>query len=337
MAKKKKEILQEKTHTPSKKQLATISIILTFVIALGSIIFFLFLQSPDVKFSLNAAIIDQLGEEFPNPTFVKNVTTILETHGFNVTHHNKTLDVNFFKGLAKYNYGIIILRVHSALREDNSTVDLFTSEEFADYKHRPERENGLLVRGELLYAPGKLYFAITSKFIENLEGRFPKSIVIAMGCWSLKQGCEEMAMAFIEKGAKAYVGWTDIVLPRDTDYETVKLLKMLLNENRTLAYAVTRTKEYTYRGDNKTVYTQMIFYPQTAENLTISELIAEAKVSSALTALSNAKNLSSFLIANASENKRIFKSQLILCNVSKLLHKAGYAENHLINYFLEVF
>jgi hypothetical protein len=29
-----------------------------------------------------------------------------------------------------------------------------------------------------------------------------------------------MAMAFIDKGAKAYVGWTELVLAKGTDHET---------------------------------------------------------------------------------------------------------------------
>jgi hypothetical protein len=303
MTKKGKVTRKEKKRF-SSKQLMVISIIIASIIALGSVLSFLLSQKPEV-FSLRAAIIDQLEEEFPNPSFVENVTNLLTTRGFNVTYYDKTLDVNFFRGLANNRYGIIILRVHSALREDNKTVDLFTSEEFKSYNHGPERENGLLVRGEFLYT-NKSYFAITSKFIESLEGGFPKSIVIAMGCWSLKLGCEQMAMAYIDKGAKAYVGWTDIVLPKDTDSETFRLLQMLLNENRTLVDAVSRTNGYTYHGGNQTFYSHMRFYPSSEENLTISKLITEAKVSSSVTAFDSAKNFSNILIVNTIRKPKDF-------------------------------
>jgi len=295
----KKEITNRKTQQPSQKRFLALSVVLVVLIAFGSIVFFLFLRSSEVTFSLNAAIIDQLGEEFPNPTFVENATTILKTHGFNVYYQNETIDVNFFKGLAKNNYGIVILRVHSALREDNSTVDLFTSEKYDYNKYLSERENGLLTMGEYLYSPGKYYFAIAPLFINNLEGRFPKSVVIAMGCWSLKPECEQMAIAFIDKGVKAYVGWTDIVFPQDTDYETIRLLKMLLNENETLADAISQTKEYTYYG----VHTRMGFYPPSAGNLKISELIAETKLSSSLAAFNSVINFYSLLIINTSERE----------------------------------
>ena len=299
MAKKKKETAQQKTWMPSKKHLVAILIVLTLIISLCSVVFFLFLQPSEVAFSLNAAIIDQLGESDPslsNPTFVESVTNLLEDRNFTVTYYNKTLDVDFFKGLAEYNYGIIVLRVHSALREDNSTVDLFTSEKYASGKHEWERDHGLIVMGKYLNR-SEYYFAITSLFINNLVGRFPKSIIIAMGCWSLKPGCAQMAKAFLDKGAIAYVGWTDIVFPQDTDQETATLLEMFLAKNETLAYAVEQTKPHTYPAYGIT--SGMIFYPPSASvgDLKISDLIAEAKNSKTLTTFNNLGQ-SSFLIAN---------------------------------------
>jgi len=281
MGKKKEAALKEKRRF-SNKQLAILSTILVSIIVLGSVFSFLLLQKPN-KFSLNAAIIDQLGKEFPNPQFVDNVTDILTAAGFNVTYHESNeLNVTFFKGLAKYNYGIIILRVHSALRDDNSTVDLFTTEPFDEYAHVEDQKNKLLVMGILNYSRDqKEYFAITSKFIESLEGTFPKSIVIAMGCWSLKSGCEQMAKAFINKGAKAYIGWTDVVLPKHTDNETIILLNMLLNNDYPLGFAVSKTRRYTYSSDGQTVTTQLHFYPASTDiyNLKISDMIAEVKAS----------------------------------------------------------
>jgi len=311
MAKKKREIQKEKTRIPSKKHLVAILIVLTLVITLCSVVFFLFLQPSEVAFSLNAAIIDQLGESDPllsNSTFVESVTNLLEGRNFTVAYYNKTLDVNFFKRLAEYNYGIIVLRVHSALREDNSTVDLFTSEKYDPNKYRSERENGLLARGEYLYAPGKYYFAIAPLFISNLVGRFPKSIIIAMGCWSLKPACEQMAKAFIDKGAKAYVGWTDIVLPKDTDHETAGFLDMFLAKNKTLAYAVANRIHY-YRDPsaNINVTSRMKFYPSSPSvgDLKISDLIAEAKSSKTFTTFNNLE-LFSFVIANINLESKDF-------------------------------
>jgi hypothetical protein len=294
MAKERSSVPQQNSWVSSKKKLITISIILISVIVLAPILYMQFAKTSNIPFSLNAAIVDQLGKEFPNPSFVKNATEILETEGFNVTYYNQTIDVNFYRGLAEGNYGIIILRAHSALREGNSTVDLFTSEEFNDsvpaqYLAELESQPPLLVRGEFLYRPGTYYFAITSAFIEDLQGVFPKSVVIAMGCWSLKPGLEQtMPKAFIDKGARAYIGWTDLVLPNDTDNETLRLLRMFLNENKTLAEATFQTHKYLYKSGNTTILSRMNFYPESASNLKISELITKARTTSALIAFDSA-------------------------------------------------
>lgn len=278
MKKRKEKVLQEKKLF-SNKQLILLSFALAAIIILGFLLSSFLLQTQEVKFSLKAAIIDQLGKEFPNPQFKDNITAILTAAGFSVAYHkSEELDVNFFKSLAKYNYGIIILRAHSALRDDNSTVDLFTSEPFKEYLHVQELNNGLLVRGVLNYSQGPdEYFGLTSMFIESLEGTFPKSIVIAMGCWSLKPECQQMAEAFIKKGAKAYIGWTDVVSSEHTDGETVKLLSRLLKYDETIGEAV-----YWAFSDwcFYPIVSDMGYHPESAGGLKISSLITEAKSSS---------------------------------------------------------
>ncbi|MDH5459435.1 MAG: hypothetical protein OEW71_00155 [Candidatus Bathyarchaeota archaeon] len=296
-----------KEKRTSDKKLLVLSMGLVTIIILGFLVYKTFFQTPEIKFSLKAAIIDQLEQHFPKPEFNETVTNLLGNLGFNVSYYGyETINVAFYKELAKHDYGIIILRAHSALREDNKTVDLFTSEEYDATKYSWERKNGLLTKGNYtreLELEGKFYFAITPKFIESLEGYFPKSVVIAMGCSSLKPECEEMAEAFIKKGAKAYVGWTEIVLPEDTDDETVRLLKMLLIENRTLADATDGIyREYKEYGTGKIIISRMKFYPPSVGDLKISELIAEAKASSttATVTFNDLGDIMSFLITNTS-------------------------------------
>ena len=269
------------------------------VVSLISATFLLQTRPQTVSFSLKAGIIDQLGEELPNPLFVNNATTILESHGFNVTYHNGTIDVRlpllpswlrqirfnvtyhngtidvaFFKNLASYNYGVIVIRAHAALRDDNSTVDLFTSEPYSSSAHREEQENGLLVEGFLNYTqPPREYFAITSKFIESLQGSFPRSVVIAMGCNTLLPGLQGMAEAFYEKGAEAFIGWAGYVLDANTDSETMKLLESLIVDNQTIGSAV-------HDRFDEDIGSRMAYYPQTAQNLKISDLVSSLSDSS---------------------------------------------------------
>lgn len=256
----------------TKKRVALISAVLTLVVLALAAGFFLFPRPSEPQFSMNAAIIDQLSDELPNPTFVENATSILAASGFNVTYYNRTLDVEFFKELGKLNCGIVILRAHSALRNDSSAVDLFTSEKFQASTHRTEIESGLIVRGTLsITGPPQDYFAATYKLIETLDGDFPKSIVIAMGCWGLKPGLEStLADAFVRKGAEAFVGWTDLVGYSHTDTETTKLLERLLVLNKTIDEAVSGSlTDPTYGG-------KMRYYPAVSGGLRVSDLIAEA-------------------------------------------------------------
>jgi len=125
----------------------------------------------------------------------------------------------------------------------------------------------------------------------------------------LKPGYYGMAQAFINRGAKAYVGWNETVLPTDTDYETAKFLEMFLGENKTLASAIDITGRHTYHDPsiNITVTSRMDFYPPlpSVGDLKISDLIAEAKGSKTLTAFNNLGE-SSFLIANVNLKSKGF-------------------------------
>jgi hypothetical protein len=200
---------------------------------------------------------------------------------------SENVTVPFYEKLVEGDYGIIIFRAHSAMRVDQPIVDLFTSEEYDENKYYEYRSGGFLSKAEYLVPlgqeTGQFYFAITPNFIERL-GSFPKSIIIAMGCSSLN--VSGMAQAFINKGAKAYVGWTNVVLPNDTDYETTKFLEMFLGENRTLATSIAITSPHNYHDPEKdiSVISQMDFYPvlPSVGDLRISDLIAEARGSKTL-------------------------------------------------------
>lgn len=278
------------------KRLLVLSIGLSAIIVLSLVAYKTLFQTP--KFSLKAAIVDQLSEHFPNEAFKNETIKLLKDAGFDVSYFaSESVNVTFYTELAKSAYGIIILRTHSALRANETVVDLFTSEPYDKSKYIDYRSNGLLTKGEYLVpfgqTTGDFYFAITPKFIESF-GDFPKSIIVAMGCWSLKY--YGMAQSFLKKGANAYVGWTDIILSNDTDHETAKFLEMLLDKNETLENSVGITDQHIYHGESETITSRMELYPLSAKDLKLSDLIAEAKSSQTSTGLNNLK-WSLFLIA----------------------------------------
>jgi hypothetical protein len=280
MKSKKKQIPEEKKLF-SNKRLAILTVVLVAVIVSGFLLFRLFTQAPEVAFSFKAAIIDQVGEDLPSSPssahkFNETVTNLLENAGFNVSYHkSESITVNFYKELAKDNYGIIILRAHSALREGETLVDFFTSEEYEEDNTYTD-----VTKGNYSWQPGKFYFAITPKFIENLEGYFPKSIIIAMGCWSLKPNYEEMADAFIKKGARAYIGWTDSIGLSYSDNSTIKFLQDLVN-NKTISYAINHCNQI----HDPEFPGILSYYPSGIGNYRLSDFTAEANLSSLFLAI----------------------------------------------------
>jgi hypothetical protein len=327
---------------PNKRLLA-LSISLSVIIIFGVVTYKMLFPNQESKFSLKAAIVDQLSEHFLNSAFNVTVTNLLDGAGFNVSYFSsEKITVEQYKEIVEGDYGIIIFRAHSALREDGTAVDFFTSEEFDENKYYDYLMDGLLSIAEyrvpLGNSSGKFYFAITPNFIEHL-GHFPHSIIIAMGCSSLN--VTGMAQTFIAKGAKAYIGWTEVVLPNDTDRETTKFLEMFLGENKTLGSSIAVTIPYDYYDPNqqKTVTTRVDFYPvqSSVRDLRISDLIAEARDSKNSMTFSNSETLS-FIIALFSLNQKTslqvrLSYLLIDGSVLKLSYKADFAVDHPINWF----
>lgn len=234
------------------------------------------------RFSMKAVIVDQLSLDFPNNAFVDNATVMLQNYGFNVSYvSNQSVTVDFFHELAKGNYGVIVLRTHTAMRNDTGvkTVDIFTSELFSASKHVAELDNGQLVRGILNYSGEKDYFAVTSDFIRNVAGSFPKSVIVMMGCWSNKPQYNQVAQAFVSKGATVCTGWSEMVTPEKTDTETLEVMQSIL-QNETIEDSIELAHaSYVYYDENgNRIVSKIEFYPQTSEAaaLRLSGLVAEA-------------------------------------------------------------
>ncbi len=303
MKTKKKQISKGKKMF-SNKRLLILVMSLVIMIVSSFLLFQFLIQTPETEFSFKAAIIDQIGETFPsNPEsaheFNETVTNLLENAGFNVSYHeSKSITVDFFRGLAKYNYGMIIIRGHSAQRGENEkiTVDFFTSERFDANKYGSMQRDGLLSRGNYTWESGKFYFAITPKFIEHLEGSFPKSVVIAMGCWSLEPNSEEMADAFIQKGAEAYIGWTNMTGMSHSDSSTIRFLEYFLVDNMTIRKAIDECNKVL---DPEWSPVRFSYYPSRIGDYKLSDFTIDAVLNTFLFAaqtrlLSRSKKLHNF-------------------------------------------
>jgi hypothetical protein len=88
---------------------------------------------------------------------------------------------------------------------------------------------------------GLAFFGIGEDFVSHsMKGQFKNTTVIMMGCSSFEK--DDLAQAFIEKGATAYCGWsTEVNLKYDEDV-TFKLLDSIF-ELKSVAAAVTTTMQ----------------------------------------------------------------------------------------------
>jgi hypothetical protein len=223
-----------------------------------------------------AAIIDQLYLDNPNQNMTQTITQYLEDYGFQVDiYQGNDVTVNFYRNLAKDGYNLIIIRGHSgAMRyenvsERNSTgTYLFTTESYSTLKYPIEQLNGEIVEASL-ESDQPSFFAIGPKFItNNIKGKFNNTVVIIDGCSGLYS--QDLANAFIAKGATAYLAWDAYVHLDYVDTATLSLINNLCSTNVTVAKAVDLTM--IGNGPDPESNAALKYYPNDIGNLSVREL-----------------------------------------------------------------
>jgi len=235
---------------------------------------------------LKAAIIDQLSltvEANLTKTFKENATNILKQANFTVDYYSgEKVTVNFYANLPLQNYKIIILRVHSTAGQRiggkliPSFTVLFTSERYEETKYIEQQRTVQLVRVYYTtpYGEGESYFGITPNFVkQSMKGSFSNATILLMGCEGFNQ---ETAQAFVEKGAKVYIGWNASVSAPHTDLATIHLLRHLTIEKLDVETAVTETMNEV--DPDPTYHSQLMFYPLEAGSYIIQNLISNSEV-----------------------------------------------------------
>ena len=226
-----------------------------------------------------AAIVDQLYLLEANPTFIEKTTEILESYGFTVDlWQGEEITVEFYRELPKQGYKLIVFRVHSGLLlalvtahqlVPSETTYLFTGETYTTTKYVSEQLTDR-VSNALMTTEYPLVFAVNSEFIRNdLNGDFDNTVIIAMGCESYY--FDDMADAFIEKGASVYMGWNGVVSLDYTDNATLDLISNLCIENMTVERGIAKTM--TKLGFDPYFRAYMKLYPAKSGKQTIRELI----------------------------------------------------------------
>jgi hypothetical protein len=182
-----------------------------------------------------AAIVDQLSLTFPNQTFIDSATSILKRVGYTVDYYpGENVTVEFYRNVQRSGYRIIIFRVHTT-----GHGAFFTSEDYSTSSHVWEQLKEQLWKVSYDGNP-PFYFGIPPSFVKScMNGRFNETVILAMGCTTLQ--FDDMANAFIEKGARVYVGWTGTVSASHTDTATTHLLQHLLLDKQPIMSAISQT------------------------------------------------------------------------------------------------
>ncbi|MFP3985816.1 MAG: hypothetical protein ACLFU9_07650 [Candidatus Bathyarchaeia archaeon] len=258
---------RKKTAKKSLNQKLLRSVILVTLILLASLVaYYLFFLSHQENWT--AAIVDQLSvqEELKNQTFIDNCNSTLTAAGYDVNYYpGDDVTVNFYRDLPSKGGKIIILRTHSAVRNNTNFVDLFTSEKFDDRKHLSYEDQ--ISHAQFLVYPYTEYFAIGPTFVDrSMRGRFDSDcVIILMGCDGLKS--TTMAEALVGKGAKVVIGWTGLIDLTDTDKVTLELLERLLSGSTIFGAVDWINKNFYQILEHLPRFgAKLAYYPETAED-----------------------------------------------------------------------
>ena len=175
--------------------------------------------------SKRAVLIDPLSETLPDSYFVQTTTTLLTSAGYLVDYYGpNNSTVQLFQDLPLKGYGLVIIRAHTS-------PAIFTGEPYSSTKYVLEQLTDQLEDGTASMTGFR--FAITDQFVRlSMHGTFKNSIIVNMGCSGLAPD-RQMAAAFLDKGAGAYVGWDGAVSVTHTDAGIVSFVQGLTNGQST--------------------------------------------------------------------------------------------------------
>ncbi len=113
-------------------------------------------------------------------------------------------------------------------------------------------------------------FGITSRFVTgSMLGRFDGTVIIMMGCGGIY--LTDLAHAFIDKGASAYLAWDLSVLLPYVDEATPYLMAQLCSERATIIEAVDSTMYVI--GPDPEYEAELQYYPPGTGDKTLEELL----------------------------------------------------------------
>ena len=222
-----------------------------------------------------AAIIDQLCVLQPNQTLLDQLTQELEDYGFAVDiYQGDEITVDFYRSLPELGYKIIIFRAHSGLLSSKEGVvnktSLFTNEPYSETRHVKEQLSDQLAMARI-DKNHPYVFSIRDKFVtQSIKGKFNNTAIIMMGCSCLF--IDDLAQAFIDKGASVYLAWGATVGLGYVDQATSYLMEQLCTNKLTVQEAVKNTMATI--GPDPQYGARLKYFPPQSADKTLEELLA---------------------------------------------------------------
>jgi hypothetical protein len=254
-----------------------LAIALVMLVALlPGLLFFSGCATQKVVGEPRALIIDQLFSVEPNQPFIEQTQTLLAGCGFKVDlYQGDQITVDLLRGIAETGYRLIIFRAHAGLlNAAGQTIQktcIFTNEPYSETKHVGEQLSEKLAKARI-NADYPWVFAVGADFVsQSMKGRFDRTMVIMEGCSTLY--IDDLAKAFIQKGASVYTGWNLSVSAGYVDDATDWMLKKLVTDKATLDYAVSSTLNQ--KGRDPDFGAVLKYYPPENGQQTLTELASK--------------------------------------------------------------
>lgn len=227
--------------------------------------------------TLRAAVIDQLYLMDNSRTFAAEATAILEGGGYTVdVYRGEEITVAFYRELPARDYDLLLFSTHAGIlyyqgegAVPRQSTYLFSGETYSSSRYIGEQLSGRVQNG-WMGDDLPLVFCLSADYIrEDLKDDFDGAAIIMMGCSSFAD--DDLAEAFLERGAVLYTGWSATLSLEHADRATISLLENLLTENLDVSDAIDATMAS--NGRDPVYGARLKFAPETAAGLTVSGLL----------------------------------------------------------------
>lgn len=200
----------------------------------------------------------------PDMEIVKLLTTVRNIKA--VSYRNN--DVNF-KALENLSGDIILYFGHGAYWNDEIGSVLATGIEITD-----ETENSEIIklykgRDWIVRRPSSQVYAITAEYVKHcsIGSKMSKSIVYLAACSSLKGSNQNLAQAFLNRGALVVVGHDDVTATKYASYCMKDIMHKLttINESTSVLYTIRDAINYAIVNNSSAYRTAKEWYNATGQ------------------------------------------------------------------------